>query len=43
MSGLDFTARALVRAAAWRVMRRAPLWLAGLVLAVGFVLEHGSR
>jgi hypothetical protein len=31
--------RALVRAAAWRVMRRAPLWLALCVLAAGFMLE----
>jgi hypothetical protein len=41
MSGLDDTTRALVRAAAFRAMRRAPLWLALAVLAVGFVLEHG--
>jgi hypothetical protein len=32
--------RSLIRAAAWRVMRRAPLWVALCVLAVGFVLEH---
>jgi hypothetical protein len=42
MSGLDYTTRALVRAAAFRVMRRAPLWLAVATLAIGFVLEHGS-
>jgi hypothetical protein len=32
--------RSLIRAAAWRVMQRAPLWVAILVLAAGFVLEH---
>jgi hypothetical protein len=41
MSGLDDTTRALVRAAAFRVMRRAPLWLACAILLIGFVLEHG--
>jgi hypothetical protein len=32
--------RSLIRAAAWRVMRQAPLWLALCVLAAGFLLEH---
>jgi hypothetical protein len=32
--------RSLIRAAAFRVMRRAPLWAALLVLAIGFLLEH---
>ena len=32
--------RSLIRAAAFRVMRRAPLWVALVILAVGFVLEH---
>jgi hypothetical protein len=41
MNGLDFTARALVRAAAFRVMRHAPWWVAIAILLIGFVLEHG--
>jgi hypothetical protein len=32
--------RSLIRAAAWRVMRSAPLWLALAVLAAGYMLEH---
>jgi hypothetical protein len=32
--------RSLIRAAAWRVMRRVPLWLALAVLAAGYMLEH---
>ena len=40
MSGLDDVSRSLVRAAAFRVMRRAPLWVALCILAAGFVLEH---
>ena len=32
--------RSLIRAAAFRVMRRAPLWVALTVLAVGFVMER---
>jgi hypothetical protein len=40
MSGLDDVGRSLVRAAAWRVMRGAPAWLALLVLAAGLVMEH---
>jgi hypothetical protein len=42
MSDLDYTARALVRAAAFRVMRRAPLWVACAILLIGFVLERGK-
>ena len=34
--------RSLIQAAAFRVMRRAPLWLAGVILLVGFALEHGK-
>jgi hypothetical protein len=34
--------RSLIRAAAFRVMRRAPLWVALAILLVGFVLEHGK-
>jgi hypothetical protein len=40
MSQLDYVARSLIRAAAFRVMRRAPLWVAVAVLVVGFILEH---
>jgi hypothetical protein len=40
MTQLDYVAKSLVRAAAFRAMRRAPLWLALGVLAAGFVLEH---
>jgi hypothetical protein len=32
--------RSLVRAAAFRVMRRAPLWVALSILALGFLFEH---
>jgi hypothetical protein len=32
--------RSLIRAAAWRVMQKAPLWLALCILAAGFLLEH---
>ena len=35
--------RSLVRAAAFRAMRRAPLWVALAILLIGFVLEHGGR
>jgi hypothetical protein len=34
--------RSLIRAAAFRAMRRAPLWVALAILAIGFVLEHGK-
>ena len=34
--------RALIRAAAFRVMRRAPLWLACAILLAGWLLEHGK-
>lgn len=37
----SYVLRSLIRAAAFRVMRRAPLWLAIAILAIGFVLEHG--
>ncbi len=40
MSGLDYVGKSLVRAAAFRVMRKAPMWLALAVLAAGFLLEH---
>jgi hypothetical protein len=40
MAQLDYVTRSLVRAAAWRVMRRAPLWLALAILAAGYLLEH---
>ena len=36
----SYVLRSLVRAAAFRVMRRAPLWVALSILAAGFVLEH---
>jgi hypothetical protein len=32
--------RSLIRAAAFRAMRKAPLWLALGVLLIGFVLER---
>jgi hypothetical protein len=32
--------RSLIRAAAFRVMRRAPLWVAVGILLLGFVLER---
>jgi hypothetical protein len=35
--------RSLIRAAAFRVMRRAPLWVALAILAAGYLLEHGGR
>ena len=37
---MNVVERSLIRAAAYRVMRRAPLWVALAVLAAGFVLEH---
>ena len=39
----SYVLRSLIRAAAFRVMRRAPLWVVLCVLTVGFVLEHGGR
>lgn len=36
----SYVMRSLIRAAAWRVMRRAPLWAALAILAAGFVAEH---
>lgn len=41
MSQLDYVTRSLIRAAAFRVMRSAPLWLAIVVLVVGWAIEHG--
>ncbi len=35
--------RSLIRAAAFRAMRRAPLWAAIAILLIGFALEHGGR
>jgi hypothetical protein len=35
-----YVPRSLVRAAAFRVMRRAPLWVAIVVLAAGCIMEH---
>ena len=32
--------RSLIRAAAFRVMRRAPLWVAVGILLLGFLLER---
>jgi hypothetical protein len=40
VSQLDAVIRSLVRAAAFRAMRRAPLWLAIAILAAGYLLEH---
>ena len=37
----DYVLRSLVRAAAFRVMRRAPLWVAIAILAAGYIMEHG--
>jgi hypothetical protein len=39
-SQLDYVARSLVRAAAFRVMRKAPLWVAIAILVAGWALEH---
>ena len=33
--------RSLIRAAAFRVMRKAPLWVAILILVAGWAMEHG--
>jgi hypothetical protein len=40
---LDYVSRSVIRAAAFRAMRRAPLWAALAILAVGYLLEHGLR
>jgi hypothetical protein len=40
MAQLDTVSRSLIRAAAFRAMRRAPLWVALAILAAGYVLEH---
>jgi hypothetical protein len=37
----SYVLRSLVRAAAFRALRRAALWVALTILAIGFVLEHG--
>jgi hypothetical protein len=39
MAQLDSVTRSLVRAAAFRVMRSAPLWAAILILGIGALLE----
>jgi hypothetical protein len=36
----SYVLRSLVRAAAFRVMRRAPLWVAIATLAAGYIMEH---
>jgi hypothetical protein len=38
----SYVLRSLVRAAAFRALRRAPLWLAVGILAVGWLLERSS-
>jgi hypothetical protein len=40
VSQLDYVTRSLVRAAAFRALRNAPLWLALAILAAGYMLEH---
>ena len=40
MAQLDTVSRSLIRATAFRAMRRAPLWVALAILAAGYVLEH---
>jgi hypothetical protein len=42
MAQLDAVTRSLVRAAAFRAMRRASLWLAVAILAAGWFLERVS-
>lgn len=37
----SYVLRSLVRAASFRVMRRAPLWVAVAILAAGYIMEHG--
>ena len=34
--------RSLIRAAAFRVMRRAPLWLSVGILLIGWLIERGA-
>lgn len=36
----SYVLRSLVRAAAFRVMRKAPLWIAVAILAIGFLFER---
>jgi hypothetical protein len=36
----DYVLRSLVRAAAFRALRRAPLWVAIAILAAGYIMEH---
>jgi hypothetical protein len=40
MAQLDYVTRSLIRAAAFRAMRQAPLWLALAILAAGWLLER---
>ncbi len=40
MNQLDYVTRSLVRAAAWRLMRHVPWFVAAAILLLGFVLEH---
>ena len=40
MARLDYVTRSLVRAAAFRATRGAPLWLALAILMGGWLLEH---
>ena len=39
----SYVLRSVVRAAAFRGMRQAPLWFALAILLIGFVLEHSGR
>jgi hypothetical protein len=36
----SYVLRSLVRAAAFRALRRAPLWVAVAILAAGYIMEH---
>jgi hypothetical protein len=36
---MNLVERSLLRAAAFRVMRRAPLWLACAILLIGWLIE----
>jgi hypothetical protein len=40
MAQLDYVARSLIRAEAFRALRRVPLWLALTIRAAGWVLER---
>jgi hypothetical protein len=43
MAGLDDVTRALVRAAAYRLMRRAPWWVALAVLIIAALIEFAPK